>query len=194
MAVQTLMAKAEFKQLPEGPPYYEYEYGQVIEMPRPHPWHNRVLHRLIGPIDAFVTQHGIGEVFMDSEVDLTQDLVYAPDFIFIRKEHLPGTYGPSTGEIIGVPDLVVEIVSPSHPDRDRIRKFAEYERVGVAWLWLIEAFALSVEEYHLENGHYVRVSGTMKGETFRPQLFPGMEVNLLQLVGEPPAMLLNPVE
>lgn len=37
MEVRLRMTKGEFKRLPKGPPYYEYERGEVIEVSRPHP-------------------------------------------------------------------------------------------------------------------------------------------------------------
>ena len=38
----------------------------------------------------------------------------------------------------GAPDLVVEIVSPSSAKIDRVDKFLEYEKAGVAEYWLID--------------------------------------------------------
>lgn len=187
MAVKVRMTKKEFKLLPEGPPYYEFEYGEVIEMPKPHPWHNIVVGRLFDRLFEHVREHDLGLVFQDSEVDLTEDLTYAPDIIFLQKERAT-LYHPQTGAIVGTPDLVVEVISLTHQARDRITKFAEYERAGVAWLWLVDAFSLAVEEYQLEGGRYVRAAGVLKGEMFRPKLFSGLEIDLGALVGDPPTI------
>ncbi|MFN3477199.1 MAG: Uma2 family endonuclease, partial [Candidatus Methylomirabilales bacterium] len=108
-----------------------------------------------------------------------------PDIILIHKERAT-FYNPQTGALIGVPDLVVEVISLTHQARDRITKFAEYEKAGVAWLWLVDAFSLAVGEYQLEGGRYVRAAGVLKGEVFRPKLFSGLEIDLGALVGEPP--------
>ncbi|MFA0753803.1 MAG: hypothetical protein IMHGJWDQ_001582 [Candidatus Fervidibacter sp.] len=72
MALETRlrMTKEEFKGLPEGPPYYEYERGEVIEVSRPHPWHNFVLYLLASFLWSFVRTRDLGLVFMDNEVDL----------------------------------------------------------------------------------------------------------------------------
>ncbi len=187
MEVRTRMTKQEFKRLPEGPPYYEYERGEVIEVSRPHPWHNRVVGRLYAFLDAYAQERGLGLVFMDSEVDLPTDLTYAPDITFIRKENAH-IYNPQTGEITGVPDLIVEVISPKHQDRDRVKKFAEYEQVKVPWLWLIDPFTLAIEEYQHTGEHYLRTAGVLKGQIFLPKFFPDLEINLLTLVGEPPSL------
>lgn len=178
------MSKEEFKKLPEGPPYYEFERGKVVEVPRPHPWHNRVVGILYHLLLSFVERQKLGLVFMDSEVDLPTDVTYAPDILFIRKENSQ-IYNPQTGEIVGVPDLIVEVISPFHQERDRIKKFAEYEAAKVPWLWLVDAFALTVEEYQHTGEHYLRTASVGKGETFKPKIFPDLEINLLALVGEP---------
>lgn len=40
------VTKENFKKLPEGPPYYEFERGDLIEVSRPHPWHNFAVYLL----------------------------------------------------------------------------------------------------------------------------------------------------
>lgn len=185
MTISLPMTKEEFKQLPEGPPYYEYERGEVVEVARPHPWHNLVVGVLYYLLLMFVRHQDLGLVFMDSEVDLPTDLIYASDITFIRKENAH-IYNPQTGEIVGVPDLVVEVLSPTHQDRDRVKKFAEYEQAKVPWLWLIDPFTLAIEEYRHTSEHYLRTASVLKGQVFRPKLFPDLEINLLTLVGEPP--------
>jgi Uma2 family endonuclease len=170
------MTKQEFKQLPEGPPYYEFEYGEVVEVSRAKPKHNRLMGRLFAVIDTFITEHGLGIAFQDSEVDLTPDLTYAPDITFIRQQRA-SIYDEENDEIVGVPDLVVEIYS-THRSRDRVKKFNEYLKVGVEWYWLIDPVELTIEEYHLSNGRYVCAASVAAGEVFRPGLFEGLEIDL----------------
>lgn len=180
---QRMMTKEEFKQLPVGPPYYELEYGEVIEVPRPHPRHNLLVAYLCVLLDTFVRQHNLGLVFHDVDVDLTPDLTYAPDIVFIRQERA-GIYAEATGEIVGVPDLAVEVVSAKGGWRDRVKKFDEYRKAGVVWYWLIDAEDLSVEEYHLKEGQYVRMASIQPGAVFRPGLFTELEINLSALLGQ----------
>lgn len=180
---QRAMTKEEFKQLPVGPPYYELEYGEVIEVTRPHPWHNRIVGLLYAFLTRFVEEQQLGLIFMDVDVDLTPDLTYAPDIVFIRQEQA-SIYTEATGEIVGVPDLAVEVVSAKGGWRDRVKKFDEYRKSGVAWYWLIDADDLSVEEYHLKEGQYVRMASIQPGAVFRPGLFTGLEINLSTLLGQ----------
>ena len=41
--IQRLWTQAEYRRLPEGPPYYELEDGELIEMPRPRRIHQAII-------------------------------------------------------------------------------------------------------------------------------------------------------
>jgi len=172
----------EFKELPEGPPYYEYEHGEVIEMPRPHPWHNHIVIRLTSFLVDFVTQHRRGLVFADVEVQLGGNLVYAPDILYMSNE-CQDIFDRKTGRICGAPDLVVEVGAPSSAARDRFRKFNNYLSAGVKWYWIIDPDVLGIEEYHLVEQHYVRTATVAEGEVFHPGVFQELEIDLAAIVG-----------
>jgi Uma2 family endonuclease len=56
--------------------------------------------------------------------------------------------------IRGVPDLVVEIVSPSTGERDRSLKRSLYEKSGVPEYWVVDAEERLVERYVLGGAAY----------------------------------------
>jgi Uma2 family endonuclease len=83
--------------------------------------------------------------------------------------------------------LVVEVTS-STPARDRVHKFRVYYGNGVPWYWIVDSNSLAIEEYHTTPQGYLRTASIAPGEDFRPQLFPGLAINLVTLLGvEPPA-------
>ncbi|MBI3944346.1 MAG: Uma2 family endonuclease, partial [Armatimonadetes bacterium] len=88
------------------------------------------------------------------------------------------------GKVHGVPNLVVEIVSPGNPTRDRVTKFRAYHDEGVEWLWLIDSESLDVEEYQLLEGRYVSAARCARGQTFHPGVFPGCAIDLDALMSE----------
>jgi Uma2 family endonuclease len=75
-----------------------------------------------------------------------------PDLLFLKTENmdrLRGTY------LDGPADLVVEIVSPESINRDRGRKFVEYENEGIPEYWLIDPLRQQADFYQLEtDNHY----------------------------------------
>jgi Uma2 family endonuclease len=183
---QTITREA-FQQLPEGPPDFEFEYGVLIPMPRPHGRHQDIIAALARVLPVYVARNGLGRCWVEIDVELHAQLTYAPDLVFLTSEHA-AQYREEGGKIHGVPDLAVEIVSRHNPGRDRVTKFNNYLSVGVAWYWLIDAESLVVEEYHAEAGRYVRTSAAEAGQTFRSELFPGLELDIQGLLAEQGAL------
>ena len=54
--------------------------------------------------------------------------------------------------IVGAPDLVIEILSPSTVRTDKLRKFDLYKREGVREYWIVEPVHQVVHVYSLEDG------------------------------------------
>jgi Uma2 family endonuclease len=53
-----------------------------------------------------------------------------------------------------VPDLAVEVSSPSTRGVDRLKKRALYERFGVPEYWIVDLDADVIEAYVLADGRY----------------------------------------
>lgn len=176
---------ADYHALPEGPPYYEFEGGELILMNRPHANHQAVILKLGGVLDRYVTEKGLGQVWPEVEVDLDPGHGYIPDLTFLAKEHA-AQLSPQ-GVITGAPDLVVEVLSPTTARRDRTQKFRAYQAARVAWLWLVDADDLLIEEYRWTPDGYLRTQTVAPGEVFAPGVFLGLNINLAELRGTPPA-------
>jgi Uma2 family endonuclease len=56
-----------------------------------------------------------------------------------------------------IPDLVVEVLSPSTAVRDRGIKFQDYALHGVAEYWIVDSVAEAVEVYCLNGTTYAQV-------------------------------------
>ncbi len=77
----------------------------------------------------------------------------------------------------GVPDLIVEVVSPDSQTRDRRTKFVEYQAAGVPEYWLPDPTLRTFEAYAIgADGRYRRLpeidgkvySTVLTGVFFRP--------------------------
>jgi Uma2 family endonuclease len=180
------MTLEEFRALPEGPPYYEYEGGALILVASYTAEHQDIVGVLSHVLRQFVRQYQLGRVVMEVDVYLPDGRGYIPDLAYLAPEHLD-LLNPTDRKIHGSPDLVVEVTS-STPVRDRVHKFRVYFANGVLWYWIIDSNTLAIAEYHATPQGYLRMASVAAGEEFRPQLFPGLAIDLVDLLGaQPPA-------
>ena len=84
----------------------------------------------------YVSAKSMGKVFGSRTlVRIDNKNGYEPDILFVAKESLDII---KTHEILGAPNVVVEIISKSSRIDDRVKKFQYYERLGVQEYWLID--------------------------------------------------------
>ena len=175
------MTLEEFAALPEGPPHFEFENGELIPMTSPTRRHQKVVAAYMRALTSVIESGNLGEVVMELDVYLPDGRVYIPDLVFVAKDRMH-LFDPGDDKLHGVPDLVIEVVSQG-ASRDRVHKFRAYQENGVPWYWVTDSETLAVEEYRLGGEGYVRVSSTAAGEVFRPALFPGLGIDLVTLIG-----------
>ena len=86
----------------------------------------------------FVEEHHLGEVYGSSAgFKLPNGDVRSPDVSFVRAERLPAGQTPE-GFAEFLPDLAVEIVSPSDRVTEIAEKIGEYFANGVELIWLVD--------------------------------------------------------
>ena len=119
----------------------------IMMSPRPSINHNRIS----GNIYTLFRSHLKGktcEAFGDGvDLYLTERDRFVPDGMIVCHRDFIKKDG-----IHGVPDLVLEILSPSTTKNDRKHKKAVYEAVGVHEYWIIEPETKSIEVYLHKNG------------------------------------------
>jgi Uma2 family endonuclease len=174
----------EFRAMPEGPPFYEYEEGELIMAASPTPEHQDCIGMLWNVLWQFTRGQQLGRVFMEVDVYLPDGRVYIPDLAFLATARLH-LLQAGDRKIHGSPDLVVEVTS-SMPERDRVHKFRIYYDNGVPWYWIVDSMTLAIEEYHTTPQGYLRTASVGAGEVFRPQVFPGLAIDLQSLLGVDP--------
>jgi Uma2 family endonuclease len=118
-------------------------HGKLIMSPAPSPQHQRISRNLF----QILIQHTLnfGEVFY-SPIDLivSESIVLQPDLVFIsnKKKEIVTNRG-----IEGIPDLIVEVLSPSNSYIDRVTKKEIYAAHGIPELWLVDPQNKSLEIY-----------------------------------------------
>lgn len=163
----------DYFSLPDTNRIVELSEGRLIMPPHPSWRHQTALQNLFLKLQAFVEGHQLGIVrFAPLPVRLWPGKIREPDIFFITKEH-----ADRIGEqACGVPDLVVEILSPGTYRTDRLEKFLEYARAGVSECWLADPEERTIEVYTLREGAYALLEKRGAGEIVRSQLLEGLEV------------------
>lgn len=80
--------------------------------------------------------------------------------------------------IIGGPDLVVEVLSPSTAKNDRLIKFNSYEKAGVQEYWIVDPYNQSIEVYLLKNGRFNRDGVYFKEDILEVKRFEDFTIDL----------------
>jgi Uma2 family endonuclease len=68
------------------------------------------------------------------DVELDDHTILQPDVLYVRRERR----GIIQERVVGPPDLLIEVLSPSNSRRDRIDKLSLYAQYGVAEFWIVD--------------------------------------------------------
>jgi len=80
---------------------------------------------------------------------------------------------------IGVPDMIIEVLSPSSVKMDRLIKLNAYEKAGVREYWIVEPENKLVSVYVLQNnGKYGRNEVFSDTDKIKVSIFQDLEINL----------------
>jgi Uma2 family endonuclease len=168
----------DYAALPDDGNRYEIVNGVLVMTPAPSPEHQAIALEIASYLRTRIKLAGLGRVFMGPiDVDLGPKKVFQPDVVVLLNEHLDRVQAK---KIVGAPDLVVEIASPSTAAFDRLVKYEVYARAGIAEYWIVKSTSRTVEVLVLENGEY-RSLGVFNGQaTFPSRIVPDLPVSVEQ--------------
>jgi len=156
---------------------YELLNGELVKRSAPSPLHQRISGRLFSKINSWINEKNLGELFY-SPIDVFLDdyNVPQPDLIFIKKERL-GIVHLEKG-IIGMPDLVIEILSPGSIKRDRFEKMKIYQQFKAPEYWIVDPANGSIEVYALRDDKFEVASFAVQEGTVQSPALGGWELEV----------------
>ena len=154
--------------------------GELVVSPRPAPPHALASSVLGSDLVGRFHRGGGGVpggwwILDEPELHLGED-VLVPDLAGWRRERMPKLPRSAFFEL--APDWVCEIVSPRSARHDRVSKANLYAREGVAWLWLLDPLARTLEVFRLEQGQWVRIAAHAGSERVRAAPFDAAELEI----------------
>lgn len=112
---------------------------------------------------------------------LVEGLIQIPDVSYVSVDRLPNGKRPRTQVPNLVPDLAVEVISPSNTAREMQRKLAAYFKAGVRLVWLVYPRKRTVDVYTAPRTKTVlKEDDTLTGGI----VLPGLEISLKELFAE----------
>lgn len=137
--------------------HYELLDGRIHMTPPAGGTHSVAQGNLFAAVRRFVDDHKLGRVYGSSAgYRLTSRDVVEPDIAFVSNErHAKMPPIQKTKWIEVVPDLVIEVLSPTHEKTDLVKKRAIYERNGVREYWIVDPAERRVLHLVLESGAFV---------------------------------------
>ena len=187
------MAPAVFNEAPatrrlraaDEEPLYEIVNGQHVDLPSMSVLAAWIASRLTCRLGTFADEHGLGTVVSETLfiLDAEQDRRRRPDVAFVSARQWPlSREFPEAGDWEIVPDLAVEVVSPTDELSDMVSKLREYFEYGVKRVWVI--LPVQRQVYVDESPTQVRIlpcDETLSGE----ELVPGFTFPLSELFARP---------
>lgn len=163
----------KFQNLPENAGrIFELIDGEIVEkMPNFTP--SNIAAIIIYYLQAHNLQHSLGYITgADGGYILSDEDTFNPDAAYISKAHLPER---PNREVIGPPDLAVEVKSPTDSKRELRKKAEKYLAYGTRLVWLVFPDEQQVEVYVPdEDVTTVGIDGVLDGR----DVLPGFTLNV----------------
>ena len=162
----------------------ELHDGVPILMPSPTPRHQDLYRALVKFIENWIDAGGHGLLYyqpVDLKIDAYRTLI--PDLLYYATNDRSAVVSENGKYLSAVPDLVVEIISPSSQNTDRTYKFEIYAEIGVKYYWTIDPEFWIFQAFRLVDGEY-RFEASLSDEgEFAPEAFAGLKIPMAQLFG-----------
>jgi Uma2 family endonuclease len=142
----------DFVNFPDDGKRHELIDGEHYVTPSPNTKHQAVSLKLTVALAVYLERHPIGVVFTAPfDVVFSHFDVVEPDLLYISRERREVL---TDKHVRGVPDLVVEILSPGSRKTDTVTKLKLYQRFGVQEYWVVDPELEVVKVYRRQEGRF----------------------------------------
>jgi Uma2 family endonuclease len=133
---------------------------------------------------VFAAQHGLGRVHMETLflIDSARGLKRRPDLAFLSRDRWPiGRRAPRKDAWDVIPDLAIEVVSPSKSASEIVLKVADYFRAGVRAVWVIYPMESTAHVFESASTcQIISKEGILEGG----EVLPGFQLPLTTLFAD----------
>jgi len=173
MTTTTLMTAEELMALPDDGCRYELIDGVLHRMSPSGIEASAIAMRIGSRLNAFAFERRLGIVTGADGgyyFGRNPDTVRAPDIAFIRIDRLPPP-AERQGYSSVIPDLAVEVVSPSDRERDVLDKVAFYLAKGVPLVWVVRPRPRTITVHYADAQLVLHEADVLDGADVLPGFY-----------------------
>ncbi len=170
-------------EIPDDDNYiYELLNGEIVKYSAPESKHQIVSANLFRKLDGHVFKKKLGRVlYAPISVFLGEYSAPQPDLLFVSTQNQEIIQQKG---VMGVPDLMIEIVSPGSVVRDRVHKKEIYEQAGVPEYWIVDPKYFTVEVYELTDSGYTLFQDVEGEGTIESKVIKGLKIDVMDIFNE----------
>ena len=178
MSTKTLMTVEQFAQMRTGDTEdYELVDGELIPLSSGTPRHNLIRDLLGHLLWLYFTKNPIGQAMNETDCQVTSEVVRRPDVLIFLGARVTQA-DMDRIPIPFVPDIAVDVLSPSETAIGLRKKVREYLKAGAKEVWLIDQANAEVVIHGIPAVRILEASGTLESP-----LLPGFAPSIAELLG-----------
>jgi Uma2 family endonuclease len=172
----------DFVLFPDDGKRHELIDGEHYVTPSPNRKHQAIVWNLTLILGNYLEAHPIGRAFTAPfDVVFSEFDVVEPDLLYISNSKHADIL--TAKHVLGAPDLVIEIGSPSTRQRDETIKRTLYERSGVEEYWVVDPDIEAIAVYRRVGDSYQCVHELVaeRHDKLTTSLLPGLSAPLASI-------------
>lgn len=152
----------------------EFTHGEIEVLPMPTKKHQAISLFLLLSLLAFVRPKGGAVFYAPLRLEVRPGKFREPDLLLMLDQN----DSRAQNEFWLGADLVIEIVSPDHPERDTVEKVADYAEGGIPEYWIVNPLNETITVLTLASDAYTVHGVFRRGEQATSILLTSFGVNV----------------
>jgi len=171
-----------YKMREESDGLLEYVDGMVFMVPSPSTKHQRVSGRLHAKLFNFLEGKDCEVFHAPFDIELHCESMDGNKIVIPDLSVICDKSGLMENKYVGVPTLIMEILSPSNQAHDLVFKLNLYMQYGVKEYWIINPMLNIVQVYQLNNeAQYQQMDALKEKGVIQSEVLKGFQVRLEEL-------------
>ena len=147
--------------------------GRHYMNPTPSTYHQVVSKRLQYELYTQIELARLGNIFSAPlDVELSRFDIVQPDLVALANQSQAKI---TASKIVGPPELLIEIISPSSVENDLVLKRTLYQQSGVQEYWIVDPFERCIKQLVRKDGVFIEATAA---QCIVASTFPSLTIEL----------------